>query len=60
MGGSRDVGATYTPEGIVKVKESYTEQHLKSMLARKSAPACRLDGGESPGANKNLKKQAAG
>jgi excinuclease ABC subunit A len=44
---------------VVKVKESYTGQYLKPMLARKPAPSGRLAERESEGANKKAKKQAA-
>ena len=44
----------------MKVKESYTGQYLKPVLARsKSAPSGRLAERESEGANKRAKKQAA-
>jgi len=43
----------------VKVKESFTGQYLKPVLARKPAPSGRLPGGESEGAIKRAKKQAA-
>jgi hypothetical protein len=42
---------------VVK-KESYKGQYLKPVLARNAASG-RLDGGESEGSNKKLKKQAA-
>ena len=61
--GGGTIVAAGTPEDVVKVKESYTGQYLKPVLARgaskKSAPGGRLDEGESPVANKKLKKQAA-
>jgi excinuclease ABC subunit A len=46
-----------TPEDVASVKESYTGQYLKPVLAR--APAGRLPAGESEGANKKPKRQAA-
>ncbi|MBS0251225.1 MAG: hypothetical protein JSR78_09185, partial [Proteobacteria bacterium] len=59
--GGGTIVAAGTPEDIVKVKESYTGQYLKPVLARsKSAPSGRLREAESEGANKRAsKKQAA-
>ncbi|WP_290978777.1 hypothetical protein [Hyphomicrobium sp.] len=47
-----------TPEDVVKVKESYTGQYLKPVLARKPAPSGRLAERQSEGASKKVKKQA--
>ncbi len=58
--GGGTIVAAGTPEDVVKVKESYTGQYLKPVLARsKSAPSGRLREAESEGANKKAKKQAA-
>ncbi|WP_372708843.1 excinuclease ABC subunit UvrA [Hyphomicrobium sp.] len=58
--GGGTIVAAGTPEDVVKVKESYTGQYLKPVLARsKSAPGGRLAERESPGANKNSESEAA-
>jgi excinuclease ABC subunit A len=61
--GGGTIVAAGTPEDVVKVKESYTGQYLKPVLARKPAPGGRLPERESEGANKRVKavgkKQAA-
>jgi excinuclease ABC subunit A len=57
--GGGTIVAAGTPEDVVKVKESYTGQYLKPVLAR-SAASGRLRGAESEAANKRAsKKQAA-
>jgi excinuclease ABC subunit A len=49
-----------TPEDGAATKESYTGQYLKPVMARApSAPSGRLPAGESEGASKRAKKQAA-
>jgi len=57
--GGGTIVAAGTPEDVAKVKESYTGQYLKPVLARKPAPSGRLAERESEGANKRAKKQAA-
>ncbi len=62
--GGGTIVAAGTPEDVVKVKESYTGQYLKPVLARsKAAPSGRLREAESEGASKRAKavgkKQAA-
>jgi excinuclease ABC subunit A len=51
-----------TPEDVAAAKESYTGRYLKDLLVRRakgSAPSGRLPAGESEGAGKKSKKQAA-
>jgi excinuclease ABC subunit A len=62
--GGGTIVAAGSPEDVVKVKESYTGQYLKPVLARnKAAPSGRLPERESDGASKKAKavgkKQAA-
>ncbi|WP_423415051.1 excinuclease ABC subunit UvrA [Hyphomicrobium sp. B1] len=56
--GGGTIVAAGTPEDIVKVKESYTGQYLKPVLAR-SAASGRRAGGVSEAANKRASKKAA-
>ena len=46
------------PEDVVKVKESYTGQYLRPVLAR-SAASGRLREAESEGANKRAESESA-
>jgi excinuclease ABC subunit A len=55
-GGGRVVAAG-TPEDVARVKESYTGQYLKPVLAR--APSGRPRAAEPEGASKRVKRQAA-
>ena len=61
-GGGRIVAAG-TPEDVAKVKDSYTGQYLKEMLARRPLAAPAKSGGAAPGTAKpkpSGRKQAAG
>jgi excinuclease ABC subunit A len=44
--GGGEIVAAGTPEDVVKVKESYTGQYLKPVLARKPKPASKKQAAE--------------